>query len=225
MIKKLLLVALSIILIFSITACNKNEETTNPTDESPMEVVAKVNDKEISWEQYRSMVGNMKSYYQQFGMDFEKAENKELLDMLEAEAINVLIQEELIYQSAVEKNYKVTDEDIDKELEGFKAQYEKEEEFLSDLEANSLTLDSLREKIAKEKLLSMYMQNEISEPDITEEEIKALYDEHSKTKEDLPSLEEIRAELTEEVKQKKVLAGFEDLIEVLKSKSKVEIFL
>ena len=221
----MLAIIIALILLVSLSACTKNEEVINPIDEPSMDVVATVNGVEIKWAQFKTMVDDMKLYYQQFGLDFDSDENKELLTMLEGEALNILIQEELVYRHALENNYKVSDEEIDKEIELFKSQFDSEEEFLEVLGLNGLTLDSFRVKITRDKVLSDYTKNEMSDVVVTEEELLSLYEEYKNKLEEIPPLEEIRARLEDEINQKKFLEKFEELVDYLKSKSEIEIFL
>lgn len=215
----------ALILLVSLSACTKNEEVINPIDEPSIDVVATVNGVEIKWDQFKTMVDDMKLYYQQFNLDFDSDDNKELLSMLEGEALNILIQEELVYRYALENNYEVSDEEIDKEIELFKSQFDSEEEFLEVLGSNGLTLDTFRVKITRDKVLSDYTKNEMRDVDVTEEELLSLYEEYKNRLEELPPLEEIRARLEDEINQQKFLERFEELINYLKSKSEIEIFI
>ncbi|WP_205684280.1 SurA N-terminal domain-containing protein [Clostridium formicaceticum] len=226
LLRKLFLIILSGMLLFSFAACTATEDgASDSVDEEVSAIVALVNGKEIQRSDFENVLENMKLSYQQFGLDFDSEENKEMLELMKEEALNNLIQQELLLQSALEKNYAASQDEIDHELEQIKAQFGTDEEFDMALEANHLTLDALIESIANEIMLAQYIQNEIGEPTVSEEEIIAMYEEYSESMEDLPAFEEMQFELEEELKYQKFQTSFGEFIENLKAQSTIEILL
>lgn len=226
LLRKLFAIILAGMLLVSFSACTAKEEgALDSAEEKIAAVVALVNDKEIQRVDFENMVENMKLSYQQFGIDFESEESKEILALLEEEALNNLIQQELLLQDALEKRYEISKDEIDRGIEQIKSQFDNEEEFLAALEANQLTLDVLEENIANDMMLEQYIQDEIGEPSASEEEIRAMYEEYSQTAEDLPAFEEMKLQLEEEIKYQKFQVSFGELIENLEAKGTIEILL
>lgn len=221
MLRKIFFILLAGVLLISFSACSSTEGTAE--EKNP--VVAIVNDKEIQRVDFENMVDSMKLSYQQFGIDFTSEEGQEILALIEAEALSNLIQQQLLLQDALEKQYEVSKDEIDAEVEQIKSQFDNEEEFLAALEINQLTLAMLEESIANEIMLLQYVQNEISDPVVTEEELLEMYDEYSLMMEDVPSFKEIKPELEEELKYEKFQISLEELIGSLEAKSNIEIFL
>lgn len=217
----LVLILVGVLLISSFAACTIKDEGV----EEKGEVVATVNDKEIKRVDYENLVENMKLSYQQFGIDFNNPDNKGMLAMIEEEAINNLIQQELILQSSKEKGYEVTRDEIDYEMEQIKQQFENEEEFLNVLELNKLTLEELEVSVERELLLGRYIQGEIGEAEVTEEEVIALYEEYRNTMEDISPMEEMLFDLEEEIKYEKFQQKFQEIIDELYEKSNIVILL
>ncbi|AKL93754.1 SurA domain-containing protein [Clostridium aceticum] len=225
MLRKLFLIILSIVLLISVSACSSTDNNVSGPAEEEGAVVALVNDTEIQRVDFENMVENMKLSYQQFGLDFDSEESKEILELLQEEALNNLIQQQLLLQDAFEKNYTASTEEIAHEIEQIKAQFSSEEEFTTILETHQLTLESLEKSIADEIIISQYMENEIGDLEVSEEEIRALYDDYSEFMEDLAEFEEMRFELEEELKYQKFQTTFTELIETLKAQSNIQILL
>ncbi|SNS49689.1 SurA N-terminal domain-containing protein [Anaerovirgula multivorans] len=226
MLRKLFIVILAGMLMISFSACTAKEEgAADSAEENGAAVVALVNDTEIQRIDFETMVENMKLSYLQFGIDFESEESKEILAMIEEEALNNLIQQQLLLQDALEKRYEVSKDEIDDEIKQIKSQFDNEEEFLAALEANQLTLDVLEKNVANDIMLEQYIQDEIGEPSASEEEIRAMYEEYSQTTEDAPTFEEMKLQLEENIKYQKFQVSFGELIENLEAKSSIEILL
>ncbi|ABR48337.1 conserved hypothetical protein [Alkaliphilus metalliredigens QYMF] len=218
MLHKGLLIILVGILLISFTACAATEEE--------VEVVAIVNSQEIRRVDFESVVENTKLYYQQqFGIDFQSEDDKGLIALIEEDALNNLIEQELLLQSTLERDYQVSKDELNYEIEQIKSQFESEEEFSMALEVNQLTLALLEEDIANEIMLRQYIQDEVGDPTVSEEEMMAMYDEYSETMEDLPSFEEIQPQLQEEIKYQKFQASLWELLETLKAEGNIEILL
>ncbi len=60
--------------------------------------------------------------------------DEETSNQILEEAVNTLIAYELLYQNAVKEGYKISNDELNTELDAFKSQFESEEEFLNSLE-------------------------------------------------------------------------------------------
>ncbi len=223
MIKKLILVLMVAMLLFSIVACSSNNEPL--TNESPDDVVAIVNSKEIMRKDFDRALMSIKNNYLQYGIDFDNEEHADMLEVAEEEALYNLIQEELLLQKASERTFDYTKEDVAFEIEQLKAELEGEEEFEKLLELNQLTLEELEIMIYNDNIISRYIHEEIGELTVTDEELLAIYDEYSEFVEDMPEFDEVKDQLADEVRYEKYMMGLEDLLERLMDESEIEILI
>ena len=218
-----------------VIGCSSGENDVTDSGETDG-LAATVNNVEISTEKFEKAVDRMVSYYEQQGLNFEEEEGRAFLEQIRQQAINELVQEEVLLQSAKEKGYDVSDEIIAEELEQIKAQFSTDEEFQIALEQNKLTEDELKSMIVSELQIEKFIKNEIPEVTVIDEEIQQMYDQYKvqyetqkgeDTEEDqeFPSFEEAKAEIEAQLKQQKEQEQFGKLIEELMENSDIEIFI
>ncbi len=92
-----------------------------------------------------------------------------------ASAVDSLVTMKVIEKEADERNIKVNDSEINKEVDAYIESYGGEDALKSALEASSLTIDDLKEDIAVNIKIEKLMQEDI---EITEDEVKAYYEEN-----------------------------------------------
>lgn len=147
------------------------EESTQ-ADEKNMTVVAKVGETEI----YQFQIDEQMDYFKnmiamQYGEDFLKDENsKAILDQQSQSFLSGLIDEEILYQLSMKSGFETTDEDVDKEMETIKANYESEDKFNEALIANNLDLETLKGNIKRGLSLNKLVNDLVK--DVTVEEVK-----------------------------------------------------
>jgi foldase protein PrsA len=184
--KKTLVIAIAMILALSIAACTKEE------------IVAKVDDREITKEEF----------YDQ------------LVSQNGKEVLNALIAEKIIEIEVEKQNIEITDEEIEKEIDEMKEYYGGEDEFNNALTYFGYSLEDIKQNIVinlkLQKLLEPYIE-------ITEEEMQDYFEAN---KSYLDEEEQVRAshilvdtkEIAEEVKSK--LDNGADFAELAKEYSK-----
>ncbi|OEF97679.1 SurA N-terminal domain-containing protein [Desulfuribacillus alkaliarsenatis] len=234
MLRKILLLSTVAILSFAIVACSGNAEpeevdfTPATGDDANVvdgEAVAIVNGQEISVEEFNGMMGSMKAMYAQSGFDFEDEEAIGMLQELEQQVLNNLISMEVLRQEAEGNGYEVTEEEIDVEIDQLKVQFGTDEEFAEVLAANSMTLEQLRNSIGNEILIDRFVENEMPQPSVTEEEALVLYEEYSMMQEDMPAFEEVRDMIEDELRQQKLDQQIGQVIQTLVEESDIEILI
>ncbi|TYQ14628.1 UNVERIFIED_CONTAM: SurA-like protein [Acetivibrio alkalicellulosi] len=223
MLKKILLIAIVVLLSISLFGCNKPEETIEESSEEPPEntAVAIVNGTEIMLFDLFKIYRNMNVSYMQRGVDIT---DDEITAQILEEALNTLISYELLLQNAVKNGYQVSRDEINEQIETYKSEFETEQDFIDSLELQQLTLDSLVERLEKEMLISEYVQDVIGEPQVLEEEIIEMYQQYKEQREDIPEYEEYKWELEQQLRNNKFSQKVNELIEKLKSESTIEIF-
>lgn len=221
--KKLLLVLPLLMLMLLITACGGRDT-----------VVATVNGEEILESELDASVDQMVSSYEQYGLDMESEQGQMMLVQIKTQALENLIQQEVLMQAAEEAGYTVSDEELDTEIGGIKAQFTTEEEFEEALEANGFTPESYRKRLKAELMISEFFQAQIETKEVSEEEIEAYYDdyveqleEHNEDAEEeeireIREFDEIKDDIEEQLIQEDRQAQIGELIETLMAKADIE---
>lgn len=221
--KKLLLVLPLLMLMLLITACGGRDT-----------VVATVNGEEILESELDASVDQMVSSYEQYGLDMESEQGQMMLVQIKTQALENLIQQEVLMQAAEEAGYTVSDEELDTEIGGIKAQFTTEEEFGEALEANGFTPESYRKRLKAELMISEFFQAQIETKEVSEEEIEAYYDdyveqleEHNEDAEEeeireIREFDEIKDDIEEQLIQEDRQAQIGELIETLMAKADIE---
>ncbi|MBM7570277.1 SurA N-terminal domain-containing protein [Aquibacillus albus] len=245
--KKLTILFIAITLSLLLTACGGEEEqeqTTDPgTEESPEqgtdegaeepapavddsetvdenEVVATVNGEEISGQEYNMMYAQTKMMLQQYGQTESDSEQ------LKEQTLNELINQKLIQQDAKEKGIEVPTEEVDSNIEQIKSQYETDEQFEETLASLQLTEDSLRAQISFEVLLQEYLEQTVTDVEVTDQEVEEYYEQiASQGGEDVPELDEVRDQIEEELLNQQKQSKIGEIAEQLREEGSVETLI
>lgn len=221
--KRLALITLSLISVFALMACGSDEE-----------VVAKVNDEAITEAEWQTNVDMMKQQYQQqyaqFGqeIDFESEEGEEILEMIEEQALESLIQQEVLVQKAEEAGYETPEADIDEEMDAMAEQYGSEEEFDQILEDNNFSRESYRELLEDQFTIDAYINDEVS-IEVSDDEIDEFYEDYVSQFEDQEEepedKEDIEDMIIEQIEQEKQQEAVQDIIDDAKETYDIERFI
>ena len=225
--KCLLLVVLGLVTLLAMGCASEGENENRPEDSDwdMDEIVASVSGTEITRGEFEGTVARTRLSYEQQGANFTGEQGEAMLDQIREQAINTLVHEELLLQEAREKGFEATQEAVEEELEGAKAQYPSEEEFATVLEANYLNEDDFKKMIANNMVIDEFLQSEIEEAPVSDEDVQQLYDQYAAQTEDMPALEDVKSQLELEISQQNQQAQIGVLIEQLMEKSEVEIFI
>ncbi len=221
--RKLLFSALVMALIIAVAGCADTNSTEPGPDQDPGTAVALVNGEEISRESFENVFENMKNMYTQQGLNFEGENSEDLLKELEQYVLDTMINEKVLLQEAEKQGHKVSDEEVNNEVELIKLEYG--EEFEAVLSENQMDLDQLKANISNEIMIDLYLEGEIEVPAITEEEVLALYEEYSEMFSDLPEFDLIRAELEGEIKQERMGVELKAILQSLVENSEIQILI
>jgi len=237
--KKTLLIVLTALISLLVIGCTAGENDTKDAGGTDG-LAAIVNDTGISMEEFENTVDRTKVFYEQQGIDFEGEEGMKILEEIRQQVIDSLVQQEVLLQSAIDKGYDISEEQVIEEIELIKEQYPTEDDYRTALEENQMTEEELKDMVASEMQISQFIENEIPEAVITEEEIQQMYDlykmqyeaqmeenseEDAEEERPFPSLEEAKSQIEGQLIQQKEQMQFEQMIEELMGNSDIEILI
>ena len=151
-----------------------------------------------------------------FGIQEQSANRGEKLDdarltELKKKILEKLIDGELLYQESRKMGLKADDSMVDEQYAKFKEQFPNEEEFNKELIKAKLTEASLKSQIKQVMVIQQYIDKEfIQKITVSEEELKAFYETHLKSK------------IEQNIKQEKIQKEVAQFLEKLKEKANVE---
>lgn len=135
------------------------------------DVMATVNGKPI-------MRAEVEQAYQSNLGESQQQPSKEQADIVRLNVLRNLIDEEILMERAAKLNLTATDEDVDNQVNEFKAPYT-QEEFNKRLAEKHLTLDDLKRQIRRSKTEDKLLNKEInSKINISDADITAYYNAH-----------------------------------------------
>ena len=214
--KKVIAVLAIATMSLSMVACGGSKTPTEMTsqDEKGL-IVARVNGEPI----YKSDMDNqlavygitddtMKLYY---GEDYtSNSETVDQFNSLKKDLLESLVNSQILVLKAKEmKEIKVTDEEINEQLEETKASFTTEDEFNTALEQSGMTLDELKENLTKNlyvtKLVQYYADNKV---EVKDEEVETYYNDNIATYTTKPGAEISHILVDSEDKAKEVLEKY-----------------
>ncbi|HCX62380.1 peptidylprolyl isomerase [Sedimentibacter sp.] len=156
--KKLLALTICFALVLAFTGCDKPQEITEDG------VIATVNGKPITQEEL--------DMNYEFYIKMNPAVTKE-------EMLDKLIMDILMVEAAQKNGISVTEEQINDEMQNFKALNNSEEDYQKFLKNNGLTEEFLRGEIEKEFYINHYLTVEMDKfNNPTDENLQAIFDEY-----------------------------------------------
>lgn len=186
--------------------------------------VAIVNDKEILGSDYNSALASAQGQMQQMGQD---PTSKEAAEQVKKQTIDSLIGQTLLLQEADKKSYKVSEADINNQLDEIKKQFKTEKEFEAALKKSGMDMKTLKTQIADDLILKQYVAKEVPASKITDEEIQKTYDQFAEqgksTGQEVPKLEEVKSQIEQSLQQQKQQEKLSQQVEELKKNAKIDI--
>lgn len=230
------------LMIISFAGCSTESSETPADLEETKEAAATVNDEVISMDRYQSTLDQLIAANEQQGMVFEGEEGEAAMEQVEQQAIDTLINEKVLVQKATDEGFEVGEADIESHLEETRASFSSEEEFEVALEQSGFTLDAYKDMLSRELLINSYLESEIDEATVSEEELTDYYEQYKAqyeaqmegiSEEDLgdqelpplPDYEEIRGDIEAQIRQQKEQAQISELIQNLVEESDIEIHI
>ena len=186
--------------------------------------VAIVDDKEILGSDYNIALASIQGQMQQMGQD---PTSKEAAKQVKNQTIDSLVGKTLLLQEADKKGYKVSEADINKQLDEVKKQFKTEKEFETALKQSGMDMKTLETQIADDIKLNQYVEKEVPTGEITDEEIQKTYDQYAEqgksTGQEVPKLEEVKPQIEQSLQQQKQQEKLAQQVEELKKNTKIDI--
>jgi hypothetical protein len=223
--KSILFILLSVAALV-LGACSSD----NAEKKDDKEVVAKVNGENIPSEDYQKELESAKAMYAQQGMDFEEIDG-EKKEEVERSVLDQLINTKLVLQSAEKDGISVEQDEIDSELGNVKGQFEDDKQYKAALKENKVTEEELTQQIREQLIISRYLDKNIGDIAVSEDEMKVYYDQYKEQAEsmeqEVQDFETMKPELEQQAVAQKKNEKVSKLIEDLRASNEenIEILL
>ncbi|MEW4308858.1 SurA N-terminal domain-containing protein [Rossellomorea marisflavi] len=252
--KRLLTILLAAMTVLLLAACGANDDSAKKSDDSKKsseqakseeeqakqmkemqkkmdkqkvdndKVVAIVNDEKIKGEDYNNVLSSSQMQYQQMGQD---PTSKDAAKQIKEQTIDSLVGQTLLLQQADKKGYKASDDEVDKQLEDVKKQYENDKKFSAAMKDAGFTMDELKNQIAENIKYTKYVDKEIKTEKVTDDEVKKMYEQYAsqsgQNSKDAPKLEEVEPQIKSSLEQQKKQEQLVKHVEDLKKNAKVDV--
>ncbi len=189
------------------------------------ETVAVVNGEAISHDQLDARVDQVRHQYAVQGIDIDQ--DGELLERVQAEALDELIDEALLLGYADDQGIAVTREEIDAEYELLVQEVQGEDVLEELLSARGMDRDQLMDLIADQLVLFRLQDHERKERglEITEDALRETYNAYRDMIPDIPSFDEVRPYLEQELEHQQFMEIVPELLEDLRDAGEVKVYL
>ena len=186
--------------------------------------VVKVNDEKITQKELNVSMSQLELGAAAQGVDIADPKIK---DQIQTQALDMLVNTELLKQEAKARGIKITTEDVDNRLTSLKEEIGGEEVLTERMMQFGVDEKTLRHDIENELTIQSLLDQVFAEKglEVTEEEIVAFYDEAGGEKGGLPKLEEVRAQIEAQLKSSKEQEAVTGYIEELRAKATIETLI
>lgn len=218
--------ALTLLLMSALIGCGD----AGLESEREEEAVAIVNGEAIPRNEFDDLLEVRMEMYQMQMQDMDDEEAAEMMDMLKQHTLDELIAQTVLMQRAEAAGMVADDEAVEEEYRLLKEQYD-DEEFQRALDAQNLTSESLKENIALQLAVHQYVDEKVEEEigkeavEVSDDELKAFYEQYSMQMEDPPEFEEMKPQLEGMVQQEKMQEVTAEIVNQLVEESEIEILL
>jgi peptidyl-prolyl cis-trans isomerase C len=139
--------------------------------------LATVNGKAITQSDFERNLNRLKSNYRQRGGKLNEAVESQMKD----QALETLINEELLYQESRKAGIQVPQAEIDRQMAMFKEQFPDDATYQTKMKELNLTGAALKQQIRKGLAIQSYLQDRVIDKiQVTEDETRQFYDNNPK---------------------------------------------
>jgi len=139
------------------------------------DVAAKVNGEVITNAELDKQLEQLKKQYPQM---FTGADGEGRMLDFKQRLLDNLINQKLVEQAAKEKDIKITDADVEKQIEQLKSGFKDDAQFEQALKTAGMTVDQLKTQIRDQLLTQKLIESLAADIKVTEAEVQAYYDKN-----------------------------------------------
>ena len=208
------------------------EEMPEPDLEGIPDVVAEVNGEEIHKEDFEAAFAGQ---YQQAAMQAQMMGQPVDEEMIKEQVLESMVGMELLIQEAENSGFEATEEEKEELLENIAEQNGlSRDEFLAALEEQGMDEEEVMSQLETQVKIDQLIARETGDIEPTDEELEEAYDMMVEQQEamaeegeetDIPSFEEIKPQLEEQLKAQKQSEATQMLVEELREDADVTIHL
>lgn len=190
------------------------------------EIVAVVNDEELTGAEYNTALTSIQGQMQQSGQD---PTSKEAVEQVKSQVLDAIVNQTLILQKAEESKLTATEEEINKEYASYEEQFGGEEGMKAALEAEKMDVETLKAQIGQSIVFEKYKEKAVPAKKVTDKEIQEYYDQaaaqakEAESAQELPPFEEAKEEIRGILEQQQQQQLFAAHVEELKKDAKIEL--
>ncbi|UMZ73121.1 SurA N-terminal domain-containing protein [Natranaerofaba carboxydovora] len=137
------------------------------------DVAAVVNGEEISESDISNELDQQAMMQEMQGMEV----TDEQREQMRQDVIESMISREILFQKALEEGFEPDEEFIQEQMGEIEAQFESEEQFNEALEEEGLSKEELESMVSEDSKVSAFIESFRDEVEVTEEELKEVYDQ------------------------------------------------
>lgn len=175
--KSLFLILLCVLL--TITACSK--EDTDHGDVNEEDILATVNGKIISKEEYDKALAYYKDYVEyQYGEEAWESEARPGLtyrEYYEDYVMDTMTYRLLLLDAAEKEGITATEEEVQAQLDNFKVFFQSDQDYENYLQQSGMTEESIKKELSYDIMVNHYVLSKIESLIPTEEELKTLFND------------------------------------------------
>ncbi|NLB32165.1 MAG: hypothetical protein GX818_00140 [Tissierellia bacterium] len=176
--KKSLLLITALCIVLAVTACSDKEQNTDIDDKN---VLATVNGKALSKEEYDKSLAYYKDYVEyQYGENTWETEATKGLtykEYYENYVMDTMTYRLLLLDAAEKEGLTASEEEKQHELENFKVYFQNDEDYKKYLEQSNMTEEDLLAELSNDILINQYVLSKIENLNPSDDELKTIFDD------------------------------------------------
>lgn len=190
------------------------------------EAVATVDGEMISQAAYERSAAQIRNAFAAQGIDATSAEAEA---SIKEQAINTLVNRQLILNAAIEAGITATDEQVETEYQTIVSNMGGEENLKATLDESGATVEEFRNDLRSDIIINTYLEQELgtSAVVVTDEEVRAAYDASAETagEANVPSFEEVAELIRGQLNRQKQEELISAELDRLRAEAEIEVTL
>jgi hypothetical protein len=181
----------------------------------------RVNDAVVTQGQLQVTINQITQNAVQQGADIT---DPEIQSLIREQAVDMMVNTELLLQAAAAEGIAVTDEQVDTRISEIETQVGGPEQLATELANATVTMEQLREDIVTEITVQTLLTGVVEAEDISvsDEEVAALYEQAGGEAAGNPPLADIRDQVAAQVQSQKEQAAVQNYLESLRINAVIE---